>query len=208
MVRLIVTSRNFVKFTTSMHTNAMHTNAMVDTILTTSDMIEFRRTHRPKRREGTLYKCGWESGRLAQHLFDDFLDPPEHDAEVPKYNKDMSNETTPADVLVFGGGQCGPGINLLWLQEYFPGTILFVNGESHARTKSTAQHSFMISSQATVSKNVYVPYAAMALVGMVSPHKWPILTLPNHARPRNTGEYYMIYANRNIAIKWRWLSVN
>jgi hypothetical protein len=159
-------------------------------------------TPRPKRRQGTLYKCGWESGRLAQHLFDDFLEPPEHDANVTEYNGDkmMINDTTTlSDVLVFGGGECGRGKHLRWLQENFRGTILFVNGESHAGQGSTAERSFMISSQQQFPNNVYVPYAAMALVGMVSPHHWPMLwTMKDgHSRPRNKGKHFMVYANRN-----------
>jgi hypothetical protein len=174
---------------------------------------------RPKRINGTLYQCGWNTGRLAQHLFDDYL--PQQPAspmttndtitiQVPTFRRSMKT-TTSMDVLVMGGNSCGRGMNIQWLERKFLGKILIVNGESYEYPDSsttTCHNCFTISAQETSLRNMYVPYAAIALIGLIPPTMWPILTmnnrslllpsnLKNHHNHTNTREHFLVYASNN-----------
>ncbi len=159
---------------------------------------------RPKRTNGTLYRCGLEThtGLLAHYLFDDYLD--DHSLlhrdnftlPIFKCKKKYSSD----DILVLSAGLCC-GLRQFyymrhkWLRTSFPGKVLFANAENYF--DGTGNHVYMISSQQPHHHSVRVPFAAMALVGMISRDKWPILTQAHVPRPRNTGEHFLAYVTFN-----------
>lgn len=152
---------------------------------------------RPKRTNGTLYRCGFSTGRLIRLLFDDYLPDDEvsalDDKSIPRFTRD--NVTNPADILFFGSvtGPCD-GITKEWLNENFTGKVLFHNGESHGDGRGP--NSYMISSLETSERNVRVPFVSAVFVGQV-PSMLPVLIWKDSPRPRNTGEFFMVYATSN-----------
>ncbi len=152
---------------------------------------------RPKRTNGTLYRCGFGTGRLIRLLFDDFLsdddDPQVADdgKSVPWFTKD--NITNPNDIIYFGSvsGPCN-GINKEWLHDNFPGKVLFQNGESHGDGRGPK--SYMISSLETSERNVHVPFVSAVFVGQIPRRLGPILFWKDTPRPRNNGKHFMVYA--------------
>jgi hypothetical protein len=167
---------------------------VVDSLLNETNKFQLFHHPRPKRLNGTLFTCGWGTGRLAQQLFDDFLpiSSPLHEVVVPTYYH-YSN-STPDDILVYGGSECGPGITTKWLQENFRGRILYVNGESYVAEGSTAKNCFMINAQPTGPRNIYVPCAAVVFVAFMPEYTWPILIKNNRSVLQHTREHFLIYA--------------
>ncbi len=159
---------------------------------------------RPKRKTGTVYTCGFDTGRLAQHLFDDYFPQSStisssSSSRQEDYDRAYSgpisfddrmhyNATTAADILVYGGGDCG-AVRIHWLKQHFCGKILFVKGESFVRFGSTGPNAFMISSQPTWARNIYVPYVAIVLIGIVPPHLWPIIMFDENAENSSPNDH-------------------
>lgn len=137
-------------------------------------------THRT---EGRLWVCGWSFGRLASSLFPDY--PP-----VGRLTMDQRCDFQSNDLALVGlHGPC-PATNQ-WLHRYFPGRILFVNGESFGEARS--QNSFQIGLLPDSKRSVRVFYAAIVLMGNCPAHAWRKILLPHH-KPVNTQQHFLLYA--------------
>lgn len=152
------------------------------------------------KRQGHLYVCGFDQGRLANYLFDDYID--DGDASTNKKHATTDSvrtltrtaNTTSNDVLFFGmGGPCDNGTNQYWVHEHFPGKAVFSNGEAFG--DATGEGTYMISSQPTSSQNLQVSFMAVTFVGMIPESTWPMLTWKDSPRRHlnNTGKKLAIY---------------